>query len=160
DPRPVAGLVVQRGGAHRRPREQKNACITIDSIEPGGSTLPRGRLPLGGCCGVDEPGLSAALDGFPRWYRLSGSEPGRLTSRDRRRRGPLHPRLESTLTVRTTADVDSHGRSGFQSAPGWAERAHADPTSFAPHPSRGPPRSRRAACGLRPARQAESLLET
>src|SRR5699024_1361508 len=74
--------------------------------------------------------------------------------------GPLHPRLESTLTVRTTAETDSHGQSGFQSAPGWAEPAHADPTSFAPHPSRGPPRSRRAACGLRPARQAESLLET
>src|SRR5690625_4067456 len=38
----------------------------IDSIEPGGSTLPRGRLPLRGCCGVVEPGLSAALDGgFP-----------------------------------------------------------------------------------------------
>src|SRR5699024_3331730 len=106
DPRPVAGLVVQRGGAHRRPRAQKNACITIDSIEPGGSTLPRGRLPLGGCCGVDEPGLSAALDGFSRWYRLSGYGPARLTSRDHER-GMRH-----------------------------------------------------AACGHRPVRQAESLLET
>src|SRR5699024_1856055 len=95
-----------------------------------------------------EPGLSAALDGFPRWYRLSGYGPGRLTSRDRRR-GPLHPRLESTSTVRTTPDVDCHGHGGFHPRRDGDNRRQASPL-----------RLRRAAGGLRPARQAESLLET
>src|SRR5699024_11047221 len=62
DARPAPGRVEQGGCAHRRPHGKQHACM-IDSIEPGGSTLPRGRLPLRGCCGVVEPGLSAALDG-------------------------------------------------------------------------------------------------
>src|SRR5699024_8258901 len=62
--------------------------------------------------------------------------------------GPLHPRLESTLTVRTTAEVDSPGQCGFH--PRRDGQSGRTPGGL---------RSRRAACGLRPARQAESLLE-
>src|SRR5699024_7016048 len=133
DPRPVAGLVVQRGGAHRRPRAQKNACITIDSIEPGGSTLPRGRLPLGVAA------ASTSHDSRPRWMVFLDGTACPDTSQGVSRpeiagAGPLYP------PVRIHLDGSNHRRSGFPrpkwipSAPGWAERAHPGRTSLAPHP--------------------------